>query len=175
MGHNFLDFHFNLFGIDHTISSSNGNESVAFQSFTNSWNLNRGYKTKVITLPPTCKRTTITLTEEKKMNLSMEPRNYINACSSSLEFVIFRWNLCFWAKTAVFTISDINIRKNPKVYWKATLCVRKISGQDIYKIYSHRRLYRRCVSFGVELSIVSSPVGARGLSRECVLRIPSVS
>ena len=63
MGRNLPDFHFNSFGIDHTITPSNANDSVAFKSFTISWNLNRGYKTKVRTLPP--KRSTITSNEEK--------------------------------------------------------------------------------------------------------------
>ena len=49
-----LDFHFNLFGIGHInpITLPNATDSLAFQSFTISGNLNRGYKRKVITLPP---------------------------------------------------------------------------------------------------------------------------
>ena len=73
MSRNFLNFHFNLFGIDHTITSSNANYSVVFQSFTISWDLNRGYKTKVTTLP--FKRSTITSTEENNMIMSMEMLN----------------------------------------------------------------------------------------------------
>ena len=87
MSNNLLDFHFNLFSIDHTITHSNANESVAFQSFTISCNLIRGYKIKVITLPS--KRSTITSDEEKNMIMSMELRNSINACSSSLKFNVF--------------------------------------------------------------------------------------
>ena len=44
MGLNLLDLHLHLFGIDRTITSSNTNDFVAFQSFTISWNLNMGYK-----------------------------------------------------------------------------------------------------------------------------------
>ena len=84
MCHNLLNFHFNLFGIDHTITSSNANYSVVFQSFTISWELNRGYKTKVITLPS--KRSTITSNEDKNMIMSMEMLNYFNTCSSRLKF-----------------------------------------------------------------------------------------
>ena len=62
MGHNLLYFHFNLFGIDRTIPSSNTNDSVAFQSFTI---LNMGYKTKVIILTP--RRSTMNSNEEKEM------------------------------------------------------------------------------------------------------------
>ena len=46
MGRNLLDFYSNLFGIDHTITHSNANDSVAFQSFTISLNFNRGIKQK---------------------------------------------------------------------------------------------------------------------------------
>ena len=49
MDRNFLDFHFNLFGMHHTITPSNANDSVSFKSFIISWNLN---KTKVIILTP---------------------------------------------------------------------------------------------------------------------------
>ena len=59
-----LYFQYDLFGIDHTITPSNTDDSVAFQCFTISWNLNRGYKTKVITLPP--KKSTITSNKEKR-------------------------------------------------------------------------------------------------------------
>ena len=58
-------FHVNLFDVDNTIKLSNANDSVAFQYFTIWWNLNRGYKTKVITLP--LKINTIISNEEKKM------------------------------------------------------------------------------------------------------------
>ena len=84
MGRNLLDFHFNLIGIYHTITPYNANDSVAFQSFTISWNLNRGYKTKVITLPR--KRSTITLNEEKNMFMPIDIRNSIDTCSCRLKF-----------------------------------------------------------------------------------------
>ena len=87
MGHNLLDFHLNLFGIDRTIPSSNANDSFAFQSFAISWNLNLGYKTKVITLTP--KRSTITSNEEKEMIKSVEIRNSNNTCSSRLKKLFF--------------------------------------------------------------------------------------
>ena len=86
MSRNFLNFHFNLFGIGHTITHSNANYSVVFQIFTNPWDLSRGYKTKVITLPP--KISTITSNEEKNMNLSMEMLNSFNTCSR-LTFLFF--------------------------------------------------------------------------------------
>ena len=70
---NLLDFHFNLFGINHTKTPSNATDYVAFRSFAISWNLNRGCKTKVITL--TTKISTIISNEEKKMIKSMELRN----------------------------------------------------------------------------------------------------
>ena len=54
---------FQLFGIDHTITSSSSNDSVAFQSFTISRSLNRGYKSKVINLTP--KRNTMTSNEKE--------------------------------------------------------------------------------------------------------------
>ena len=50
MGRNLQDFYFNLFGIDPIITPSNANDSVAFQSFTFSWNLNKGYKTLELNL-----------------------------------------------------------------------------------------------------------------------------
>ena len=87
MGHNVLDVHFNLFGIDSTIPSSNTNDSVAFQSFTISWNLNMGYKTKVITLTP--KRSTINSNEEKEMMKSTEIRDSSITCSSMLKMLYF--------------------------------------------------------------------------------------
>ena len=88
MSRNFLNFHFNLFGIGHTITPSNANYSVVFQFFfTNPWDLSRGYKTKVITLPP--KISTITSNDEKKMNMSMEMLNSFNTCSSRLKFLFF--------------------------------------------------------------------------------------
>ena len=60
MGRNLLAFCFNLFGIDHTITHG----SVAFLSFTISWNLFRRYEIKVITSTP--KRSTITSNGKKK-------------------------------------------------------------------------------------------------------------
>ena len=93
MGHNLLDFQFNLFGMDHIIPSSNANDSVAFQSFTISWNLDIGYNTKVITLTPT--RSTITSNEEKEMIKSTEIRNSKKTCSS-------RPNNLFFVKIYVF-------------------------------------------------------------------------
>ena len=94
MGRNLLDFHLNLPGIDHIITSSNANDYIAFQSFTIFWNLNMGYKTKVITLTP--KRSTIT-SKEKEMIKSMEKRNSFNTCSSELFFCT---KLCFRVKHA---------------------------------------------------------------------------
>ena len=87
MGHNWLDFHFNLFGIDHTIPSFNANDSCPFQSFTISLNLNMGYKIKVINL--TLKRSTITSNEEKEIIKSTEIRYCNNTCSSRLNIVFF--------------------------------------------------------------------------------------
>ena len=90
MSRNFLIFHFNLFGIGHTIAPSNANYSVVFQLlffFTIPWDLRRGYKTKVITLPP--KISTITSNEEKNMIMSMEMLNSFNTCSSRLKFLLF--------------------------------------------------------------------------------------
>ena len=87
MSRNFLNFHFNLFGIGHTITPSNANYSVVFQFFTIPWDLSRGYKTKVITLPP--KISTITSNEEKNMNMSMEMLNSFKTCSSRLKFLFF--------------------------------------------------------------------------------------
>ena len=65
-GKQFTRFDSNLFGIDHTITHSNANYSVAFQSFTISWNLNRGYKTKVITSLP-----------KKAQQLQMKTRKWL--------------------------------------------------------------------------------------------------
>ena len=62
-------------------------DSVAFKSFTISWKLNKGFKTKVITL--STKRSTLTSNEEKKMIVSMQIRNFNNSCSSRLNFFIF--------------------------------------------------------------------------------------
>ena len=76
----------------------------------------RGYKTKVITLPP--KISTITSNEEKNMNVSMEMLNYFNTCSSGLKFFIFCENLSFWVKNVFFTISESNIRKKSKISLK---------------------------------------------------------
>ena len=83
MGHNLLDFYFNIFGIDRTIPSSNTNDSVAFKSFTMSWNLNMGYKT----LTPN--RSTITSKEEKEMIKSTEIHDSSNTYSSRLKFLFF--------------------------------------------------------------------------------------
>ena len=93
MSRNFLNFHFNLFGIGHTITPSNANYSVVFQFFTILWDLRRGYKTKVITLPP--KISTITSNEEKNMNMSMEMLNSFNTYFSRLTFLFFVKNFDF--------------------------------------------------------------------------------
>ena len=53
--------------------------------FTIPWDLSRGYKTKVITLPP--KISTITSNEEKNVDMSMEMLNSFNTCSSWLCYV----------------------------------------------------------------------------------------
>ena len=98
MGHNLLDFHFNVFGIHCTIPSSNANDYVAFQSFTISWNQNIGYKTKVITLTP--KRSTVTSNEEREMIKSTEIRNSNNTYSSRLNI------LFFFVKIYVFGVKD---------------------------------------------------------------------
>ena len=87
MSRNFLFFYFNLCGIGQTITHSNANYSVVFQFFTIPWDLSRGYKTKVITLPP--KISTITSNEEKNMNTSMEMLNSFNTCSPRLKFLFF--------------------------------------------------------------------------------------
>ena len=50
------------------------------------WNMNRGYETKVITLPP--KISTITSNEEKEMIMSKETCYSIKTCSSSLNFFV---------------------------------------------------------------------------------------
>ena len=83
----FPKFHFNLFGIGHTITPSNANYYVVFQFITIPWDLSRGYKTKVITLPP--KISTITSNKEKNMNMSMEMLSSFNTCSSKLNFLFF--------------------------------------------------------------------------------------
>ena len=84
---NLLNFHFDLFGIDHTIAPLHSNDSVAFRSFTMSWNLNRGYKTKARSLTP--KRSTISLNDEKEMIKSMEMHKSINTCYSMLKLLVF--------------------------------------------------------------------------------------
>ena len=76
-----------LFGIGHTITPSYANYSVVFQCFTIPLDLSRGYKTKVLTLPP--KISTITSNEEKNMNMSMEMLNSFNTCSTMLNFYFF--------------------------------------------------------------------------------------
>ena len=83
----FPKFVFQFFGIGHTITPSNANYSVVFQFFKIPWDLSRGYKTKVIILPP--KISTITSNEEKNMNMSMEMLNSFNTCSSRLTFLFF--------------------------------------------------------------------------------------
>ena len=100
MGHNVQDFHFNLFGIDRTIPSSNANDSVAFKFITISWNLNTGYKIKLIALTP--KRSTIPSNKEKEMIKSTEIRNSNNTCSSMLKILFFCKNLCFLVKMRFF-------------------------------------------------------------------------
>ena len=127
MSRNFLNFHFNLFGIGHTITPSNAYYYVVFKFFTIFWDLSRGYKTKVITLPP--KISTITSNEEKNMNLSMEMLNSFNTCSSRLKFLFFCDNLCFWVKNAFFTISENNIRKKiqnftERLFYGLESCIR---------------------------------------------------
>ena len=131
MGHNLLDFHFNLFGIDRTITSSNTNDSVAFQSFTISWNLNMGYKTKVITLTP--KRSTIASSDEKEMIISTEIRNSNNTCFFRLK-KYFCENLCFWVEDAFLQSLKIKFVKKPKFYSKAIHLVRS-SIQNFRAIY----------------------------------------
>ena len=84
MARNLRDFQFNLFGIDHTITHSNANDYVALQYFIIYSNLTRGYKTKVITLPPT--RNAIT-SNEKKYCVDINTYS-IDTCSSGLHFFI---------------------------------------------------------------------------------------
>ena len=124
MSHNFLNFHFNLFGIGHTITPSNANYSVVFQFFTIPWDLSRGYKTKVITLPP--KISTITSNEEKNMNISMEMLNSFNTCSSRLNFLFFVKIYDFGWKMRFLQSLKVIFVKNPKFHWKAALSVRKL-------------------------------------------------
>ena len=52
-----------------------------------SWNLSRGYKTKVRSLTPEI--STITSNEEKEITKSMEMHESINTCSSMLNFLVF--------------------------------------------------------------------------------------
>ena len=87
MRRNFLNFYLNLFGIGNTKTPSNANYSVVFQFFTFPWDLSRGLKTKVITLPP--KISTINSNEENNMNMSIEMLNSFNTCSSRLKFLLF--------------------------------------------------------------------------------------
>ena len=75
-------------------TSGNSNDSVAFQSLTIFLNLNKGYKTKVIILPP--KRSIITSNEEKKMIMLKEICDSMKACSSRLFFGGGNENLCLW-------------------------------------------------------------------------------
>ena len=71
----------------HTKTPSSANYSVVCQFFTIPWDLSRGFKTKVIILPPEIN--TITSNEEKNMNMSMEMLNSFNTCSSRLKFLFF--------------------------------------------------------------------------------------
>ena len=119
MSSNLLDFHLNLSSIDHKITPLNASESVAFQSFTISWNLIRGYKTKVKTLP--FKRSTITLNEEKNMIMSIELHNSINTCSSWLKFWLFVHIFIFGWKMLFLQPLNLIFVKNPKFYWKRLL------------------------------------------------------
>ena len=124
MSRNFLNFHFNLFGIGHTITPSNANYSVVFQFFTVSWDLSRGLKTKVITLPP--KISTISSSEEKNMNMSMEMLNSFNTCSSRLKCLFFVKVYDFGWKMRFLQSLKVIFAKNPKFHWKAALWVRKL-------------------------------------------------
>ena len=112
-----------LFGICHTITPSNANYSVVFQFFTIPRDLSRGYKTKIITLPP--KINTITSNEEKNMNMSMEMLNSFNTCSNLrilffVKIYDFGWKMRFLLSLKVIFV------KNPKFHWKASLWVRKL-------------------------------------------------
>ena len=109
MSCNLLNIYFNLFGIDHTIAPLHSNDSVAFRSFTMSWNLSRGYKTKVRSLTP--KISTITSNEEKEMIKPMEMHKSINTCFSMLKFLDFVKILVFGLKIEFFTISENEICK----------------------------------------------------------------
>ena len=84
--------------------------------FTILWDLSRGYKTKVITLPP--KISTITSNEEKNMTLSLEMLNSFNTCSSRLK-CLFLCKFMFLGENGFFTISESNIRKISKISLKA--------------------------------------------------------
>ena len=91
--------------------------------FTIPWDLSRGYKTKVITLPP--KISTITSDEEKNMNMSMEMLNSFNTCSSRVKLLFFV--TMFLGEKCVFLQSlKVIFVKNPKLHWKAALWVRKL-------------------------------------------------
>ena len=89
MSHNFLNFYFNLFGIDDDTFKRNDTFKrklfCRIPVFYNS--LGPEYKTKVITLPP--KINTITSNEEKNMKMSMEMLNSFNTCFSRLKFLFF--------------------------------------------------------------------------------------
>ena len=124
MSRNFLNFHFNLFGIGHTITPSNANKSVVFQFCTIPWDLSRGYKTKVITLPP--KISTITSNEEKNMTMSMEMLNSFNTCSSRLKVLFFVKNYVFGWKMRFLQSLKVIFVKNPKFHWKAAPWGRKL-------------------------------------------------
>ena len=129
MSLNFLNFHFNLFGIGHTITPSNANYFVVLQFFTIPWDMSRGYKTKFITLPP--KISTITSNEEKNMNMSIEMLHSFNTCSSRLKFLFFfcenLWFTLILGEKCVFLQSlKVIFVKNPNFHWKAALWVRKL-------------------------------------------------
>ena len=125
MSRNFLNVHFDLFGIGHTITPSNANYSVVFHFFfTITWVLRKGGGTKVITLPP--KKRTITSNEEKKMNMAMEMLNSSNTCSSRLKFLFFVKIYDFGWKMRFLQSLKVTFVKNPKFHWKAALWVRKL-------------------------------------------------
>ena len=66
----------------------------------------------------------------------MEMLNSFNTCSSRLKFLFFVKIYDFVWKMRFFTISESNIRKNPKFHWKAALWVRKLHTKfqgNIYK------------------------------------------
>ena len=60
------------------------------------------------------------------MNMSMEMLNSFNTCSSRLKFLFFVTIYDFGWKMRFFTISESNIRKNPKFHWMDAVWVRKL-------------------------------------------------